>query len=157
MIPSLARSHAMAVSLKNSYCQSVNSSYMLTPKPRPGLSYATASADIINETATHYTSILFIITHMWFTLNHALNICDQVWQKGFYHPRQEVQHKYKTSYMNVLLDFSVRHGLWILVCFCWLLILGPLAIRTSSLEYSWHHGSLSSSELCACACQVSWC
>jgi len=44
------------------------------------------------------------------------------------------------SYMNALLDFNVRHGLWLLVCFCWLLILGPLAIRTSSPEYSWCHG-----------------
>jgi len=40
-------------------------------------------------------------------------ICDQVWQKGSYRPWQEMQFFTQIqSYMNALLDFSVRHGLW---------------------------------------------
>ena len=58
------------------------------------------------------------------------------------------------SYMNALLDFIVRFSLWLLVCFCWLLFLGPLAIHMRSQGSSWCHGW----PVVSCACRSSlWC
>ena len=82
---------------------------------------------------------VMLVLH-WY-VNQNIKNCDWICKNRSYCPWQEVQFLPQTQrHINTLSSFTAKMKKSWVVCFCWLLLPSPLAIRTSSLGSSWSSG-----------------